>query len=138
VLGAGECVIAFLCNAFFLTAILLHARVREGALFDLGGDDMNITVNIPDSATADLASAGPDPARALLEAFALDGYRAGRLSEAGVRRLLGFETRDEVDGFLKEHGAFMHYTMEEIEQDTAVALDVALRARAERNPNPSR
>jgi hypothetical protein len=98
---------------------------------------MNITVNIPDNAAADLAKAGQDPARALLEAYALEGYRDGRLSEAGVRRLLGFETRDEVDGFLKEHGAFMHYTMEEIERDTAVALDVALRARAERNLNPS-
>jgi hypothetical protein len=98
---------------------------------------MNISVEIPDSAAADLAVAGMDPSRALLEAFALEGYRAGRLSEAGVRRLLGFETRYEVDGFLKEHGAFMPYTMEDLERDTAVALEVALRARAERNADPS-
>jgi len=96
---------------------------------------MTITVDIPDSAAAVLTAAGQDPARALLEAYALEGYRAGRLSEAAVRRLLGFETRYEVDGFLKEHGAFMHYTMEDVERDTAVALDVALRARrAERRP----
>jgi len=42
-----------------------------------------------------------------------------------------------VDGFLKEHGAFMQYTMEDVERDTAVALDVALRARAERDAGPS-
>ena len=94
---------------------------------------MNITVEIPDSAVGDLAIAGNDPPRALLEAFALEGYRAGRLSEAGVRRLLGFETRYEVDGFLKGHGASLPYTMEDVERDTAVALEVALRARAERN-----
>jgi hypothetical protein len=94
---------------------------------------MNITVEIPDNAVADLTAAGQDPARALLEAFALEGYRAGRLSEAGVRRLLGFETRYEVDGFLYEHGAFIPYTMKDLDRDTTVALGVALRTRAERN-----
>jgi hypothetical protein len=53
---------------------------------------MNITVNIPDNAAADLASAGQDPARALLEAYALEGYRRQVLGESAVRRLLGFET----------------------------------------------
>jgi hypothetical protein len=98
---------------------------------------MNITVEIPDRAAGDLAVAGKYPSRALLESFALEGYRAGRLSEAGVRRLLGFETRYEVDGFLKEHGAFPAYTMDDVERDTAVALEVALRARAERNASPT-
>jgi hypothetical protein len=88
---------------------------------------MNITVEIPDSAAGDFAIAGKDPSRALLEAFALEGYRAGRLSEAGVRTLLGFETRYEVDGFLKEHSVFLPYTREDVERDTAVALEVALR-----------
>ncbi|SPF48848.1 conserved hypothetical protein [Candidatus Sulfopaludibacter sp. SbA4] len=98
---------------------------------------MNITVEIPDTIAGDLAGEGRDPARAVLEAIALEGYRADRLSEYQVRQLLGFETRDEVDGFLKEHGAFMQYTMEDVERDTAVALDVALRARAERDAGPS-
>jgi len=99
---------------------------------------MTITINIPDNAAGDLAAAGKDPSRALLEAFALEGYRGGRLSEAAVRRLLGFETRYEVDGFLKEHGAFLPYTIEDVERDTAVALEVALRVRAERNAGPTR
>jgi hypothetical protein len=33
------------------------------------------------------------PARAALEALALEGYRSERLSEYDVRQLLGFETR---------------------------------------------
>jgi hypothetical protein len=97
---------------------------------------MHITVEIPDRITRDLAGEGRDPARALLEAYALEGYRAGRLSEAGVRRLLGFETRYDVEDFLYEHGAFIPYTMEDLERDTAVALEVALRARAEGNAGP--
>jgi len=99
---------------------------------------MNISVEIPDSAAADLAIAGNDPSRAFLEAFALESYRAGRLSEAGVRRLLGFETRYEVDGFLKEHAAFLPYTLEDLDRDAAVALEAALRTRAERTRGPSR
>jgi hypothetical protein len=98
---------------------------------------MNITVEIPDAIAGALASEGRDPARALLEAFVLEGYRAEQLSEAAVRRLLGFETRDDTHGFLKQHCAFMHYTFEDAERDTAVALGVALRARAERNAGPS-
>ena len=97
---------------------------------------MRITIEIPDTIAGSLAGTGRDPARAVLEAIALEGYRAGRLSEAGVRRLLGFETHYEVDGFLYEHGAFIPYTMEDLERDTAVALEVALRARAERNAGP--
>jgi hypothetical protein len=94
---------------------------------------MNISVEIPDAIARDLAGEGGDPARAVIEAIALEGYRAARLSEAGVRRLLEFETRYEVDDFLYAHGAFMPYTMEDLERDTAVALDAALRTRAERN-----
>jgi hypothetical protein len=41
---------------------------------------MHITVEIPDSAAAELTKSGQDPARALLEAYALEGYRAGRIS----------------------------------------------------------
>jgi len=52
--------------------------------------------------------AGHDPARAGLEAIALKGCRRDRHTEYDVRELLGFETRMEVDGFLKEHGAFLH------------------------------
>lgn len=93
---------------------------------------MHITVEIPDSSAADLADAGPDPARALLEAHALDGYRRRTLGESAIRRLLGFETRMEVHVFLNEHGMpWPSLTAEDIEHDTAMALEVALRHRAQ-------
>jgi hypothetical protein len=52
------------------------------------------------------------PARA-----ALEGYRSRRLGESAVRRLLGFGTRMEVHGFLKEHGVYLNYSMEDLEHD---------------------
>lgn len=82
---------------------------------------MTVTVDIPDEFASAIANGANDPARAILEAVALEGYRSDRLSEAGVRRLLGFATRDEVHGFLKKNGAFMHYTIQDLEHDFAEA-----------------
>jgi hypothetical protein len=94
---------------------------------------MTITVEIPDVLAGVLLAEGKDPTRAVLEAMALEGYRTERLTEADLKELLGFETRMEVHGFLKDHGAFLHYTAEDLHQDTAVAIDVARRYRGQKN-----
>jgi hypothetical protein len=91
---------------------------------------MHIAIEIPDNIPGVIAQ-DRDPARATLEALALEGYRSERLSEYDVQQLLGFESRFQVHGFLKEHGAYMHFNMEDIERDTETALSVALRARKE-------
>ena len=59
---------------------------------------MQITVELPD----DLA-VHEQPAREALEALAIAGYRSGALSPYEARLLLGFGTRYELDGFLKQH-----------------------------------
>ncbi|MGC1297327.1 MAG: UPF0175 family protein, partial [Alloacidobacterium sp.] len=65
-----------------------------------------------------LTQAGQDPARAALEAVAIEGYRSSTLSPYQTRRLLGFETRYELDGFLKAHNVWEHaYSLEDLEQD---------------------
>ena len=93
---------------------------------------MTITIEIPEDLARQLIAAGQDPARAALEAVALEGYRSDRLSEADIRELLGLETRMEVHGFLKEHGVFLHYTDEDLAHDREIAIQVARRVRAER------
>lgn len=93
---------------------------------------MTITVELPDALEGLLFANGQEPARAVLEAIALEGYRAERLTESDVRQLLGFETRMEVHEFLKEHGAFMHYTLEDLHHDSTVALQVAQRVQSQR------
>lgn len=50
-----------------------------------------------------MAASGGDLSRRALEGFALEEYRSGRLAKAALRRLLGFSTRAELDGFLKAH-----------------------------------
>jgi hypothetical protein len=98
---------------------------------------MTITIEIPDELAAALTPSGRDLCRAALEAIALDGYRSDRLTEADIRQLLGFETRMEVHGFLKEHGAFLPYTLQDLEHDREVARQVARLAQRQRQEEPA-
>ena len=77
---------------------------------------MHISLDIPDN-IPNVVAPDQEPARAALEALALEGYRSRRLGESAVRRLLGFGTRMEVHGFLKEHGVYLNYSMEDLEHD---------------------
>jgi len=54
--------------------------------------------------------------RAALENLALEAYRSNALSAAQLRRLLGFETRTQIDDFLREHEVY-DFTMADFEQD---------------------
>jgi Uncharacterised protein family (UPF0175) len=94
---------------------------------------MEVTLNIPDDLAAQIIAAGKEPSRAALEALALESYRTEQMSEAEIRQLLGFETRMEVHAFLKEHGAFLHYSLE----DAAKDRETALRVRVKRQQTPA-
>jgi len=76
-----------------------------------------VTVTIPDNLAAQLTAAGKDPARAALEALAIEGYRARRLSENEVRVMLGYETRMQVHALLQEHDTYLNYSMSDLEQE---------------------
>jgi Uncharacterised protein family (UPF0175) len=79
---------------------------------------MQVTVEIPDDFVQSLGSFAQDPERATLEAVAIEGYRSGALTALQTRLLLGFETRYELDGFLKLHNIFEHaYSLDDLEQD---------------------
>jgi hypothetical protein len=67
---------------------------------------MKVTIQIPDELARDLAARGGDLSRRALEAFAVEEYRNGHLTRPAVRRLLGFATRDQLDGCLKAHAVF--------------------------------
>ncbi len=82
---------------------------------------VEITLNIPDEIARQVTPEGSNPARVALEALALEGYRAERLSESAVRQMLGFETRTEVHAFLKQHGVYLHYDIADLEQDKVTA-----------------
>src|SRR4051794_4194909 len=77
---------------------------------------MTVTVEIPDRLADAIVPSGGDVSRAVLEAMALEGYRSDRLSEYEVQQLLGFDSRMEVHGFLKEHGVYLRYSIQDFEQ----------------------
>lgn len=78
---------------------------------------MEVTVQIPDDIAARLAEAG-DLARRALESFALEELKAGRITEPELGRMLGL-ARLQIDGFLKSHGVYDDYTLEDFEQERA-------------------
>jgi hypothetical protein len=77
---------------------------------------MNVTLPIPNNVAARLGHAG-DVSRRVLEAFAADEYRVGRLSLPELRSLLGFATHAELDGFLKARGIFEDYSQSDLDRE---------------------
>jgi uncharacterized protein UPF0175 len=78
---------------------------------------MEILIQIPDDIGEHLQACSKDLPRLVLESLAAESYRAAILTSAEVQRMLGFETRWETDGFLKERGAYLHYSVEDFERD---------------------
>jgi hypothetical protein len=78
---------------------------------------MDVQLQIPDDIARIIQSTQPNLSRAALEALALEGYRSERLSEAQVRRMLGFRTRMQVHAFLKAHNVYLNYSIRELEND---------------------
>ena len=78
---------------------------------------MHVTVDIPDDLAKRLIAAGADLSRRALEAFALEEYKCDRLTKPELRRLLDFGTRDALDGFLKAHGVFEPYSLDDLARE---------------------
>ena len=52
-----------------------------------------------------------------MEGLALEEFKIGRINRPELRRLLGFSTRYELDGFLKAHRIDEDYTIEDCERE---------------------
>jgi hypothetical protein len=79
---------------------------------------MELTVHIPDDIAERLGeSVSRDLSRRALEAFLAEEYRLGHLHKPDLRRVLGFETGYEIDGFLKSHNVYEDYSMEDFERE---------------------
>ena len=78
---------------------------------------MNLTVEIPDDVARQMSAAGGDLSRRALEALALEEYKRERITRAQLRGLLGFETRYELDGFLKAHEVWPNNTIDDLRSD---------------------
>jgi len=88
---------------------------------------MHITLELPDDVAQGLETEVKDLPRALLEGFALEGYRSGKLTEEQVRKILGYGTRMQVDAFLLEHSVYLDYTLEGLDRDTESSREFSSR-----------
>ena len=78
---------------------------------------MQVTIEVPDSVAAEIRKSSGDVERRVLEGFAVESYRSGVLGGWQLRQLLGFQSRMELDAFLKKAGVCREYGSEELERD---------------------
>jgi len=78
---------------------------------------MEVTIQLPDDIAAQLQKSGMDLPRVASEKIAIEGARSGELTDDQIRRLLGFETRMQVDAFLKSAGVCFDYTESDFAMD---------------------
>jgi hypothetical protein len=87
---------------------------------------MQITIELPEDIAVGLESRWKDLPRATLESLALEAYRSRALTAAQLGRLLVFETRMQVDAFLKEHEIF-DYSAADFEQDRETLRELRMK-----------
>ena len=86
---------------------------------------MQVNVQIPDDIAPRLTATGGDLSRRVLEGFALEELRAGRITEPELCQMLGL-ARLEMDGFLKAHGVYEEYTLADFEKEREALKSLGL------------
>jgi predicted HTH domain antitoxin len=77
---------------------------------------MPVTIELPEEIERQLQAEWENLPRRALEALAVEGYRTGALTRGQVGQLLGLSFW-ETEALLKERGADLQYTAEDLEQD---------------------
>lgn len=80
-------------------------------------DARTVAVHIPATLADHLGGPGPALDRQVLEALAIRAYQAETLTTYELRKILGIETRHELDGFLKARGVYEPVTLDDIRRD---------------------
>jgi predicted HTH domain antitoxin len=76
------------------------------------------TLKLPDEASQTLERAfGSNLDRAALEALAIEGYRAAKLTAGEVAHVLGLETSLAAQTWLAAHGVEANYSIEDLRAD---------------------
>jgi hypothetical protein len=76
---------------------------------------MVITIEVPEEFAERLGTEPSQLPRQALEAWVLEAHRQGKLSEAEVGRLLGIDSRFQIERFPKGRGVELAYTREDLE-----------------------
>jgi hypothetical protein len=114
--------------ASFVAVESFERRTRLELYTDAANNDndpenaMQVTFDLPEEIVRYLGHDAQTLSRAALEALALEGIRAGKLSTAQARRVLGFRTRQQMDAFLQSRGVHLPLTIEQVRRDSETAL----------------
>jgi predicted HTH domain antitoxin len=95
---------------------------------------VEITVNIPDDLAKQIIAEGLDPARQALEDIAVEAYRAHRVTGVQLRRLLGIQSRHELDAFLKMRGVWLEYSVEDFRREGEITTPLVADRGRQGNP----
>ncbi len=85
---------------------------------------MAVKIDLPEDIEHRLQKQWGNLPRHALEALAIEGYRARILNRSQVRRMLGFETRAEVNDFMARAGVPFDYTVDDFEQDAETSRNL--------------
>jgi hypothetical protein len=88
---------------------------------------MEISISVPDDVAERLHGKWNDLPRHVLEALVVDAYRQDVLTAAEVQRILGLPSRYETEAFLKQAGADLGYTWQDLEEDLATFREATRR-----------
>ncbi len=78
---------------------------------------MQVTIEIPDGIAHQIQEQWQNLPQKFLEAVAVEAYKSGILTRGQIQQMLDLTSLYEVDGFLKQAGAYLHYDEDDFEQD---------------------
>lgn len=78
---------------------------------------MQVTLELPEDLASLFGQDARSVSRSLLEALSIEGLRAGKLSVPQAKRLLGFSSKLDMDGFLKSHDIMLPLEIEDVLRD---------------------
>ena len=86
---------------------------------------MQITIDLPDEIANTIGEKWNNFPRKVLECIAIEAYRQQAITSAQVGRMLNMTSRYEVDAFLKQTRAYLHYNKEDFQQDLLTMQELA-------------
>lgn len=86
---------------------------------------MQITIDLPDEIARTIGKKWDNVPRKVLESIAIEAYRQQAITSAQVGRMLNIISRYEVDAFLKQARAYLHYNEEDFQQDLLTMKELA-------------
>jgi hypothetical protein len=78
---------------------------------------MDVHIEMPDDIVHRMKIRWSDLPRGMLQALAVESYRAGVITEAEVQRMLNLPSRWDADVVLKDAQAYIEYTDVDLQED---------------------